>query len=159
MSKIQADGAHQSKNRSEKTPTAAKPFCASHALLSEMLKIGETLAVPSGSMLFEAGQPTRGVYVVMQGKFALWSGEDPVRITRIAERGCLLGLPATIRQKPYGLSAEAVSSANVCRLDPEQFKRLLAKNRSAREEVLVLLAEEISTLRRLAVCGLRGDRD
>jgi CRP-like cAMP-binding protein len=159
MTKLQPDDQDPTETRSEKTPRSTKPFGASKQFLSEVLKIGETIAVPSGSMLFEAGQPTHGVYIVLQGKFALWSGEDPVRITRIADRGCLLGLPATIRQKPYGLSAEAVINAQVCRLSPEQFKALLAKSRQAREEVLLLLAEEISTLRRLAVYEVSGDRD
>jgi CRP-like cAMP-binding protein len=132
MTKLQPNHHDQTEKRSEITPRSTKPFGASKQLLSEMLNVGETISVPSGSMLFEAGQPTHGVYIVLQGTFALWSGEDPVRITRIADRGCLLGLPATIRQKPYSLSAEAVISSQVCRLSPKEFKALLAKSRPSK---------------------------
>jgi CRP-like cAMP-binding protein len=128
-----------------------KPFHASHELLKLIQAAGTVHSVGSGSMLFRAGEPTRGVYIVLSGRFALWSGEDPTRITRIAENRCLMGLPATIRMKPYSLSAEAVADAKVCLISPEQFRTLLTTNPEAGAEILRLLAEEISVLSRLTV--------
>jgi len=135
-------------SHADKPPRA---FYGSNELLKLILGAGETIKVRSGSMLFQAGEPLKGLYVVVKGRFALWSGEDHVRVTRVAERRCLLGLPATIRNKPYSLSAEAVADSQVCFLSPEQFRLLLTSHPAAGAEVLNLLAEEISILRRLAV--------
>ncbi len=128
-----------------------KAFYGSNELLRLLSGIGKTINVRSGSILFRSGEPLRGLYVVVKGRFALWSGEDHVRVTRVAERRCLLGLPATIRNKSYSLSAEAVTDSQVCFLNPEQFRSLLSSHPEAGTEVLNLLAEEISILRRLAV--------
>ena len=91
------------------------------------------------------------MFLVLEGRVALSSGEDPVRITRIAERGSLLGLPATIRNKPYSLTAEAVTDLQLCHIVASRFCQQLAMNASLGLAVLTMLAEEISILRKLAV--------
>lgn len=126
-----------------------RPFAASEAMFAAMMKIGTRSEVEPGTMLFKAGDENRGVYLVVSGRFALWSGDDPVRVTRVAERSCLMGLPATVRMKPYGLTAEAVTEAEVCLVGAEEFRNLIASNTDLGAEVLQLLAEEISVLRRL----------
>ena len=97
------------------------------------------------------GQESEGVFLVLEGRVALSSGEDPVRITRIAEKGSLLGLPATVRDKPYSLTAEAVTDLRVCHMLPAAFRELLATNATLGLTVVNMLAEEISILRKLAV--------
>lgn len=129
------------------------PFLAPASLCEELKRIGTMESVRAGTALFRKGEETRGVFLVLKGRFALSAGEDPTRITRISERGSLLGLPATIRNKPYSLTAEAVTDANVCFIPALQFRSLLIERPSVGMVVVEMLAEEVAALRELAVYG------
>jgi CRP-like cAMP-binding protein len=72
-------------------------------------------------------------------------------VTRIAEKGSLLGLPATVRRKPYSLTAEATSPAEVRVISGKQFRKLLSTNTALGMKIVTILADEVATLRRLAV--------
>ncbi len=139
------------RKKTEKTPS---PFEVSKALLAELEAIGTRKAVEAGTMLFRKGEPTRGVFVMLSGRVALSSGDDPVRITRVAERGSLLGLPATVLDNPYSLSAEAVVDSEVSVIPPARFRSFLSSNTRLGVEVVNILAEEIAVLRQLAVYQL-----
>jgi thioredoxin reductase (NADPH) len=128
-----------------------RAFKASAELGNELERIGKRRRVNSGTILFREGEQNCGVFVVLSGRFALSAGDDPLRVTRVAEMGSLLGLPATVRQKPYSLTAEAVTDSVVCLVSPEQFRDLLSKNTKLGFEVLTMLADEVSVLRRLKV--------
>jgi CRP-like cAMP-binding protein len=127
------------------------PFEAPPELCKALEQIGKCLRVSSGTILFRQGEQNSGVYVVMSGRFALSAGDDPYRVTRIAQKGSLLGLPATIRQKPYSLTAEAVTDSVVWLVSPERFRNLLSENTTLGFVVLTMLADEVSNLRRLQV--------
>src|SRR3954470_6079758 len=96
------------KVRNKRMPSTVPAFQASPEICAELQRIGKPLDVKSNTLLFQRGEQNRGLYVVTAGRFALSSGDDPVTVTRIAEKGCLLGLPATVRDAPYSLTAEAV---------------------------------------------------
>jgi hypothetical protein len=99
--------------RYKRMPKAIPAFQAPPAVCEELQRIGKHQTVESGTTLFERGEQNRGLFVVTSGRFALSSGDDPVRVTRIAEKGSLLGLPATVRDAPYSLTAEAVTDSAV----------------------------------------------
>src|SRR5512142_1995692 len=130
---------------------AIPAFAASPELCSELQHIGKRECVPAGALLFHKGDKNRGVFLILSGRFALSSGEDPTRITRIAEKGSLLGLPATVRNKAYSLTAEATADAEVCVISAKLFRELLSTNTLLGLTVVSMLAEEVSILRRLAV--------
>lgn len=145
----------QSTTRNRVGPTykvkAPKPFMASPELCEALKSIGTILSVSSGEILFRKGDATKGVFLVLSGRVALSAGDDPVRITRIAEKGSILGLPATVRNKPYSLTAETVTECQLCRVTPEPFRELLSQNPAFGMSVIAMLAEEVSVLRKLAV--------
>ncbi len=70
---------------------------------------------------------------------------------RIAERGSLLGLPATVSGKRYSLTAEVVAQSRLALLSPGRFKELLHDNPALGLIVVQMLAEEVSAVRKLAV--------
>src|SRR5512138_2533411 len=76
-----------------------QPFEAPANVREALLRIGEIITASPGTILFEQGKMTNGVFLLLEGRIALSSGEDPVRITRVAEKGSLLGLPATVGNK------------------------------------------------------------
>jgi CRP-like cAMP-binding protein len=130
---------------------SAKPFEVSTQVFKELVEIGTTESVSAGAILFRQGQHTKGVFLVLHGRVALSSGDDPVRITRVAEKGSLLGMPASIRNIPYSLTAEAVTGVQYCHLSVAKFRKLLSTNTALGLSVVNILAEEISVLRKLAV--------
>lgn len=133
------------------TPATPKPFLVPEPVGSELVRVGKLQTVRPGTILFRQGQVTKGVFLVLHGRVALSSGDDPVRVTRIAEKGSLLGMPATIRNVPYTLTAEAVTGVQFCHVSVAKFRKLLATNTALGLTVVNILAEEISVLRKLAV--------
>jgi len=87
----------------------------------------------------------------LEGRVALSAGEDPTRIVRIAEKGSLLGLPATVSGKRYSLTAEVVAESRLALLTPARFRELLRDNPMLGPTVVQMLAEEVSAVRKLAV--------
>ena len=151
---MKAAKARESKARmrfAENDSKVSKPFEIPDDIRTELIRIGTSRSVLPGTIIFRRGQEPGGVFLVLEGRVALSSGEDPVRITRVAERGSLLGLPATIRNKPYSLTAEAVTDLQLCHVPPSQFCQQLTTNASLGLTVVNMLAEEISILRKLAV--------
>jgi len=128
-----------------------KPFKAPESVCADILKIGRLQSVSRGSILFHKGDPPQGLFLILEGRVALSAGDDPVRVTRVAENGSLLGLPSTIRNLPYTLTAEAVTHVDVCWVSASQFREMLASNTELGLTVVTMLAEEISALRKLAV--------
>lgn len=140
-----------SKNKKNSKERAIRTFAASPLLCFELQRLGRREQVSTGSLLFHKGDKNRGVFLVLSGRFALSSGEDPIRITRIAEKGSLLGLPATVRNKAYSLTAEATADAEVCVISAKAFRKMMSTNTLLGLTVVSMLAEEVSILRRLAV--------
>lgn len=147
--KTDEKGSNGSKNRTKEPPI--RTFAVSPQLCLQLERVGDRESMPAGSLLFRKGNKNRGVFLVLSGRFALSSGEDPTRITRIAEKGSLLGLPATVRNRSYSLTAEATTNAEVCVIPAELFRKMLSTNTLLGMTVVSMLAEEVSILRRLAV--------
>lgn len=82
---------------------------------------------------------------------ALSAGDDPTRIVRIAERGSLLGLPATVNGKRYSVTAEVVAQSRLAVLSPRQLAELLRNDSVLGLMVVQMLAEEVSAVRKLAM--------
>src|ERR1700683_709986 len=71
-------------------------------------EIRSTAVYPKSTMLFIEGQQPRGVFVLCAGKAKLStsSTEGKTIITKISEAGDVLGLNATISNRPYEVTAE-----------------------------------------------------
>ena len=88
---------------------------------------------PKGALLFVEGQPVRGVYVLCSGrvKLAATSPDARVIITRIVERGEILGLCAALSGEPYEVTAETLNPCQITFVRREDFLRLLAEHGDA----------------------------
>lgn len=129
----------------------AAPFVAPFQVWKQLEREGAICDIKPGSFLFRRGEVSKGVFVVIEGRVALSAGEDPTRIVRIAERGSLLGLPATVSGKRYSLTAEVVAQSRLALLSTGRFKELLRDNPALGLIVVKMLAEEVSAVRKLAV--------
>jgi CRP/FNR family cyclic AMP-dependent transcriptional regulator len=86
-------------------------FCnLSPPAVERLNDITSSAVYPRAAMLFLEGQQGRGVFVLCSGKAKLstTSSEGKTIITKISEHGDVLGLNATISNRPYEVTAEMV---------------------------------------------------
>lgn len=123
-------------------------FCS---LPPEALKAFETIntaiTYPRHALLFSEGQPARGIYVVCQGKVKLTvtSAEGKTIILKLAKPGEVLGLNATMLDKPYEVTAETAEPAQLGFVKREAFLRFIADNGSACLRAAEQLSEQCQT--------------
>ncbi len=116
-------------------------------------EIRSTAIYPKSAMLFIDGQQPRGVFVLCTGKAKLStsSAEGKTVITKISEAGDVLGLSATVSNRPYEVTAEMIEpgQANFITRDAlMQFMREYG-------EVAVRVAEQLSRNYYTAYEGIR----
>ena len=78
------------------------------AAVHRLNEIKSTAVYPKSTMLFIEGQQPRGVFVLCAGKAKLFtsSSDGKTIITKISDAGDVLGLNATISNRPYEVTAE-----------------------------------------------------
>jgi CRP/FNR family transcriptional regulator, cyclic AMP receptor protein len=122
--------------------------------LHRLNEIRSTAVYPRSAMLFIEGQQPRGVFVLCTGKAKLSTSSDEGKtvITKISEAGDVLGLSATISNRPYEVTAEMIEpgQANFITRDALlQFMREYG-------EVAVRVAEQLSRNYYTAYEGIRA---
>ena len=110
--------------------------------VQKLNEIKSTAIYPKSAMLFIEGQEPRGVFVLCAGKAKLStsSTEGKTIITKVSEAGDVLGLNATISNRPYEVTAEMLEpgQANFIARDP--FLQFLREH----GEVALRVAEQLS---------------
>ncbi|HYE23603.1 MAG TPA: cyclic nucleotide-binding domain-containing protein [Clostridia bacterium] len=126
------------------------PFLANEELRDQLIAIGTPVTASKSEVLFRRGDAGRGVFVVVDGKVLLTAGEGPLAVHRVCRAGCILGLPATMRERPYSLTAECMQTTTLAHVSGADFHELLRKNPLHALQVVHMLADEVGTLRRAA---------
>jgi CRP-like cAMP-binding protein len=117
------------------------------AVRTELAHLGKAYRVQVGEIIFRKGQPSRGVFLVVSGRVVLSTDDAPIQITRIGQPGSLVGVPATINNRPYSLTAEAVEKTELMHIGIAEFKHLLKSNSTLCYSIVSMLSEEIRSLR------------
>ncbi len=112
------------------------------AVLQKLNDIISTAVYPKAAMLFIEGQQPRGVFVLCAGKVKLStsSKEGNTIITKLSEPGDVLGLNATVSNRPYEVTAEMVDPGQANFVARDAFLQFLREH----EEVAVRVAEQLS---------------
>jgi len=110
--------------------------------LQKLNEIKSTAVYPKSAMLFIEGQLPRGVFVLCTGKAKLStsSREGKTIILNLAEAGDVLGLNATISNKPYELTAEMVEPGQANFIPRDALLQFLRQN----GEIALRVAEQLS---------------
>ncbi len=110
--------------------------------LQKLNEIKSTAVYPKSAMLFIEGQLPRGVFVLCTGKAKLFtsSSEGKTVILKVAEAGDVLGLNATISNRPYELTAEMVEPGQANFIGRDALLQFLREN----GEVALRVAEQLS---------------
>src|ERR1700681_1348097 len=118
-------------------------FCnLSLPALQKLNEIKSTAIYPKSTMLFIEGQQPRGVFVLCAGKAKLFtsSSDGKTIITKISDAGDVLGLNATISNRPYEVSAEMIETGQANFITRESFLQFLREY----GDVAVRVAEQLS---------------
>jgi CRP/FNR family transcriptional regulator len=110
--------------------------------VQKLNEIKSTAVYPKAAMLFIEGQQPRGVFVLCTGKVKLStsSKEGKTIITKVSEPGDVLGLNATISNRPYEVTAEMVEPGQANFIPRDTFLQFLREH----GEVAVRVAEQLS---------------
>src|SRR5271166_4899730 len=118
-------------------------FCNLPASAVQRLnEIKSTAVYPKSAMLFIEGQQPRGVFVLCTGKAKLStsSAEGKTLITKISEAGDVLGLNATMSNRPYEVTAEMIEPGQANFITRGALLQFLREH----GEVAVPIAEQLS---------------
>jgi CRP/FNR family cyclic AMP-dependent transcriptional regulator len=118
-------------------------FCnLSPPALQKLNEIKSTAIYPKSALLFIEGQQPRGVFVLCGGrvKLSTSSSEGKTLITKISEEGDVLGLNATISNRPYEVTAEMIEPGQANFIPRDALLQFLREH----GEVAVRVAEQLS---------------
>jgi CRP/FNR family transcriptional regulator len=112
------------------------------AVLQKLTGIKSTAVYPKSAVLFIEGQQPRGVFVLCAGKVKLSTstGEGKTIITKLSGSGDVLGLNATVSNRPYEVTAEMVEPGQANFIARDSFLQFLREH----GEVAVRVAEQLS---------------
>lgn len=130
-------------------PELGQPYTADESLLASFRAMAAESTVPVGSVLFRQGDPVRGIYVVEGGRISLTMTESGRRIKyRSVSTGYILGLPATICDQPYSLTAEASEASLVRFIEQSKVVEFLRGRSDLCLHVVEILGHELTDMRK-----------
>ena len=121
--------------------------------LRKLAAITSASSYPKGAMLFVEGQTPRGVFILCWGrvKLSTTSADGKTLIVRIADTGEVLGLPATVTEKPYELTAEVIEPAQANFIPRQDFLNFLREH----GEVGLRVAQQLGETYDSAIAEIR----
>ncbi len=118
----------------------------SPAAQRDLLSLATSSSYPAGHVLFAEKEPARGVYVVIEGEVKLSiNSSDGRRLSlRIARKGEILGLSATLSGSPYEITAETIYPAKIAPIGRREFHGFLMRHPEAYQAVSEELTREFT---------------
>lgn len=103
---------------------------------------------PRGTVLFRQGEPSRGVYLLLQGRANLSLRDDRGHSMtfRNVGAGYVLGLPGTILNRTYLFSAELFEDSHVAFIPATEVVDFLRQRGDLCFEVVQMLGAEVMAL-------------
>jgi len=122
-------------------------------VLQELAAITSASSYPKGATLFVEGQVPRGVFILCSGrvKLSTTSADGKTLIVRIADPGEVLGLPATVTEKAYELTAEVIEPTQANFLPRQEFLNFLRGH----GEVGLRVAQQLGETYHSAIAEMR----
>lgn len=123
------------------------------AAVQELNEIKSTAVYPKAATLFIEGQAPRGVFVLCNGRAKLFTSScaGKTLITKISEGGDVLGLSATISNRPYEVTAEMIEPGQANFIPRAALLQFLRKH----GEVALRVSEQLNQNYYTAYEGIR----
>lgn len=126
------------------------------ALRKRLQSFARPMRKSKGAVLFRAGQPCRGAFLIRSGRVELsLEGASHLYPPRIVGAGSVVGLPAAFSGEPYSLTAETKTACRLDFLPRAEVLDLLRRNPRAAFDVVRMLSEEIFEMRNVAKRSLQ----
>ena len=121
--------------------------------VQKLAAITAASSYPKGATLFVEGQVPRGVFILCSGrvKLSTTSADGRTLIVRIADPGEVLGLPATVTEKPYELTAEVIEPTQANFIPRQEFLSFLREH----GEVGLRVAQQLGETYHSAIAEMR----
>ncbi|MBZ5723208.1 MAG: Crp/Fnr family transcriptional regulator [Acidobacteriia bacterium] len=129
---------------------APRRLNGNEALWAELEGIATRTAVGKGKTLFRQGDAGRGVFLLRKGKLMLSMhprGHKKL-LYRTIGPGHILGLPATLSDAPYSLTAKGLADCELAFIQAEEVVDLLKKRGDLCLHAVEIMAHEVRQLRR-----------
>lgn len=123
-----------------------RPFCdMSPEAIRGFDEIKEQAVLSKGALLFAEGRPSRGVYILCEGRAKLSICAESGRrlMLRVAGPGEVLGLGATLSGNAYEVTAELLDTAQVVFVKHKDLLRFLRENPLICMEVVRRLSDDL----------------
>jgi CRP/FNR family transcriptional regulator len=116
---------------------------------------------PKGAILFAEGRPSRGIFVLCEGraKLSICSEQGKRMMLRVAGPGEVLGLGATLSGTAYELSCELIDESQVVFIKRKDLLRFLRDHRQVCMTVVNILSQDLhAAYERVRSIGLTRTR-
>jgi CRP-like cAMP-binding protein len=120
----------------------------SRDLYCELRKLSIPTVKTKGTILFRAGQPVKGAFLVRSGQVKMTLDHSPLYPTRSLGAGTIIGLPATFSGEPYSLTAKAERDCHLDFIPRARLLELLRLNPKLGFQIVRMLSEEIFQMRK-----------
>lgn len=108
--------------------------------LDRVAELAEEVDAEPGATLMEQGKPGQECYVILEGRAAVYVGENRVATV---EAGSTVGEMALIDQRPRSAMVRAVGPMRLLRFDTEKFRQLLEEMPKASRRVMSDINEKL----------------
>ncbi len=124
-------------------------FKADEQLQTIILRHSKTVHAESGTTLFREGEKVKGMYLIVSGKVDLQlHSAGLVSMQRQPTAGCLLGVPASINQQPYSLTAKVCEEAELRFISTQELAKLMRAEPTLTMQLVAMLSEEVRAMRK-----------
>jgi NTE family protein len=116
--------------------------------LEEVTREIEWFSLPGGSPLYTAGQPTDGLYVVVNGALGLYAGQpgSGAGLCGSIAPGETVGEMDVLSGKPRSVTAVTLRDTEVARISVDTFEKLAAANSQIVRQVALIVARRLEAL-------------
>jgi len=115
------------------------------SLADGLTQIARSMNVPSGSILFETGDPGNGCYAVLGGtlKVSLISVEGDEQLLAVLGPGDLVGELALLDERPRSATVTALKDARLSFIEKSSFNRFADENPAIYRHMLSIVGKRL----------------
>jgi CRP-like cAMP-binding protein len=121
---------------------------APDSLKAQLESIGSKIQKGKGAFLFHRGDGVSGVYLILSGQIRLGLEHDPRGFpSRLIGEGSLQGLPSTLSNSTYSLTAEILEESQLIFVPADKLRQRLREQPQLCFAVMSVLTEELNQTR------------
>jgi CRP-like cAMP-binding protein len=117
-------------------------------LKAHLITTGTSIERARGTYLFRRGEPVTGIFLIIEGVVRLGLDGNPAGFpSREVGLGSVVGLPATLSDSNYSLTAEVLEDCRLTFLSRQSLLDLLRQKPELCFQVMSILTEELAQTR------------